>query len=195
MLSHKSGETFEVKMTGPPGDWMELTPAGLKMFSASLIDDGVQEGYQDDVLYLLNKDFEIKGRGKIIEMGKRLQTQKNGAATFLDRALAYAQKGEVDPALEDLDKALELSPDNPVALTARGILYNKKGQYDSAIKNLDKAIQLDPNNSLAFECRGDAYVRKGQYDHAIEDLDRAVRLDPDNAVAFGIRGFAFIKKS
>ena len=73
MLSHKPGDVFEITIAAAPGPLTELTGAGVEAFNASLVRNGIQEGYRDDVLYLLNGDFEIRGRDAIIATARNLR--------------------------------------------------------------------------------------------------------------------------
>jgi hypothetical protein len=81
MAAHKNApgdaphELDPIDTTGvAPGNLLELTEAGRTEFSASLrAQDGLQEGYRDDVLYLLTKDLQIKGRDLILAMGNQLK--------------------------------------------------------------------------------------------------------------------------
>jgi tetratricopeptide (TPR) repeat protein len=99
-----------------------------------------------------------------------------------------------DRAIEDLDQAIRLDPNNALAFSTRGYAYLGKGQYDRAIEDLDQAILLNPNNAEVLRNRGIAYANKGQPDRAIEDYDQAIRLDPNNALAFNNRGYAYLGK-
>jgi tetratricopeptide (TPR) repeat protein len=104
------------------------------------------------------------------------ETQQNLARAFSSRGLAYARKGQYDHAIEDLDQAIRLNPNDAFAFRNRGTSYARKGQYDHAFEDLDQAIRLNPNDALAFANRGLTYSEKRQYDHAIEDFDQAIKL-------------------
>ena len=49
--------------------------------------------------------------------------------------------------IKDLDKILELRPDNVKALVYRGILNDESGNIELAIKDVEKLIELDPDNA------------------------------------------------
>jgi Flp pilus assembly protein TadD len=46
------------------------------------------------------------------ELSKAVTANPDDAAAYSDRAMAYARKGDFDHALEDLEQALRLEPDN-----------------------------------------------------------------------------------
>ena len=65
--------------------------------------------------------------------------------------------GKHKGAIEDLDKAIELNPNNEAGYINRGNSKNNFGQYQEAIEDYDKAIQLNPNNQDAYFYRKNAY--------------------------------------
>ena len=59
--------------------------------------------------------------------------------------MAYGRKGELDLAIQNYNKALELKPDYTDAYNNRGLAYGRKGELDLAIQNYDKALELKPD--------------------------------------------------
>ena len=57
---------------------------------------------------------------------------------------AYADKGEVDRAIEDYNIAIDLNPKYAAAYYNRGLVYNNKDDFDAAIEDFSKAIDLNP---------------------------------------------------
>jgi tetratricopeptide (TPR) repeat protein len=111
-----------------------------------------------------------------------------------NRGITYDNKGNYDRAIQNLDEAIRLNPNNAKAFADRGADYNKKGDYDRAIQDLNQAIRLNPSNDNAFYNRARAYDNKGDYNRAIQDLDDAIRLNPNNADAFADRGTDYNNK-
>jgi tetratricopeptide (TPR) repeat protein len=119
---------------------------------------------------------------KVIESGR--EAPQTLALAFYVRGKAYAQKDQVDRAIQDFDEALRLDPDLPDAFRARGLAHANKGDSDRAIQDLDQAIRLNPNDTYAAYRRGVVYGNKGEYDRAIQDFDRAIRVNQQNADLF-----------
>ncbi len=44
----------------------------------------------------------------------------------------------------DLDRAIELDPDQADAIVDRGVTYLAMGRYEDALADFDRAIELDP---------------------------------------------------
>lgn len=101
------------------------------------------------------------------------------ARAYRVRAMAHDLAGDQQAAVDALDRALELAPDDPRSLTLRGECRRALGRHDEAIGDLDKAIELNPDDAFALASRGAIRLGHGEFDEALADLDRAVRLKPD----------------
>ena len=60
-----------------------------------------------------------------------------------------AHGGDLPTALEYLDRALALDPDNERALVYRGIAHDKLGHADKARADLDRALEVNPSSRIA----------------------------------------------
>jgi tetratricopeptide (TPR) repeat protein len=79
----------------------------------------------------------------------------------------------------EMDRALDINPNDAHALAGRGNTLMWSGQTDAAIKELELARRLDPElNPLDSFALSLAYYLKGQYDAAIEEAERTVRKNP-----------------
>ena len=110
---------------------------------------------------------------------------------YNNRALAYGAQGNLERAIEDYTRAIELEPNSPLAYSNRGGAYQKQGNLERAIEDCTKAIELEPNNDQAYNNRGGAYYNQGNLEQAIEDYTRAIELEPNNAQAFYNRGTTY----
>ncbi|MGA7385270.1 MAG: tetratricopeptide repeat protein [Methylocella sp.] len=115
-------------------------------------------------------------------------------SAYYYRALDYAKKGDLGPAIADYGKAIELDPKFAPAYNARSIAYAKKGDPDRAIADFDNAIELDPKYTVAYFNRGLAYGNKGDLDHAIADFGKAIEFDPKFAPAYNARAWTYFKR-
>ena len=90
---------------------------------------------------------------------------------------------EIDSAISNLNKAIELKPDFVDAYYLRGLVYALQEEYDEAIADFEKVIELDPNHTEAeaalggsYAGRGAGYALQGDYDEAIGDFEMASDL-------------------
>ena len=99
---------------------------------------------------------------------------------------------DVEGAVADATKAIELDPAFARAWEVRGGARLKKGDLDGAIADHTQAIVLEPGRATAWASRGAARGRKHDWDGALADETKAIDLDPKLASAWmnraGARG-------
>ena len=113
---------------------------------------------------------------------------------YIKLGIAKAAKGDVQGAIAELDRAIEVDPGNAVAYANRGAAKILAGNPQGAIADLDKAIEINPGDAAAYGERGNAKARKGDLDGAIEDFTKVIEIDPADAAAYGERGNAKARK-
>ena len=87
----------------------------------------------------------------------------------------YARHGQVDAAIEQFSKAMQIRPDEDIAVALANALVDK-GKPDEAIPYYRLALQTWPDFARAYNGLGRAYLAKGQPDAAIQNLQRAVDI-------------------
>jgi lipoprotein NlpI len=65
------------------------------------------------------------------------------------RGTLYAQSGQLDGAIADFSRALELDSSHRASFTERGLVYLKLGQAGPAKKDFESALRLNPNDAGA----------------------------------------------
>jgi len=106
---------------------------------------------------------------------KKIKTEvsslKNQAFSLLQENMADHMK-----ALDLLNRAIELNPNDAINYNNRGVALYKLGRYQQAIKDFNRAIHLDPNDLYAYNNRGDAYYDLGKKNRACNDWRKACYL-------------------
>lgn len=120
-----------------------------------------------------------------------IRQEPRNAAAYNARGIA---QGNIDEALSDYTKAINLDPKLTNAYFNRALAHKQKGDLDRAIADYSKVIDLEPNDAGAYNGRGNTYGSKGDADRAIADLSRAIDLDPKFALAYTNRGIAMTAK-
>jgi tetratricopeptide (TPR) repeat protein len=87
---------------------------------------------------------------------------------------------EYQGALEDLDKADVLEPNNASTLRIRAIVKTVLKECQGALEDLDKADVFEPNNASTLTIRGDVKYMLNDYQGALEDLNNAYVLEPND---------------
>lgn len=132
-----------------------------------------------------------------------LEPEKPQPEMLLLRGKAQAGEKKLNPALEDLNKALELNPDLVDAYVERGIVFMQARRFDDAIGDLNRAIELAPQNAKAYAMRASAKFQatgsgganadaiaeaNAAYEDALRDVNQALQLAANDPTALRIRG-------
>jgi tetratricopeptide (TPR) repeat protein len=107
---------------------------------------------------------------------------------------ALLQKGRVDEALEQFQKALRINPQYVEARSNLGAALFQKGQVDDAISQYKRSLEISPNYAQAIYNLGLALFQKGQVDDAISQYKRAARINPYYPETHNALGNALLQK-
>lgn len=143
-------------------------------------------------------------------------TQKLDAANpsvplYLERALEYYTVQDYDAAMEDINKYLELSPENTLGYFLRAQIKIRQleafagtGQeksvaalqigYNAALSDLETVVQRIPDFKYAYYNIGYIYMLEQNYVKAEEAFTKALKIDPDFGEALFNRGVTYIKQ-
>jgi hypothetical protein len=98
-----------------------------------------------------------------------------------------------DVAIKDLDKKLQVNPNDTAALYNRGQVYARIGDFPRAIKDFDEVIRLNPRDPEALNNRCWAHAVVGDLQSALKDCDDALQIRPNFVDALDSRGFVKLK--
>jgi|SRR5579871_6223878 len=108
------------------------------------------------------------------------------AVLYNDRGVEYANKGDRDRSIADLDQAIKLKPDYPEAYSNRGDAWRIKGDLVRAMADLDKSIELNPKSASPYYNRGLTWEAQKDWQNALTDFKKFSELapkDPDGPKA------------
>lgn len=176
--------------------------------STGCISTPAQEAFESGNRHVQNGDLDKA----IADYDRAIELDPDWALAYNNRALAYigeevvtrgslvnadeysllsGSASDLDKAIADLDRAIELEPDNSMFHFNRGLAYSMKGDDDQAIVDYDRAIDLNSDDPVAYERRASSYMIKGDLDQSIADYDRAADLAPDYAEIYNGRSMAY----
>ncbi len=102
-----------------------------------------------------------------------------GASTFIEKGWSRLSLGDYEAAEAALNRALELSPNDPQSEALLGWAQMLQEKYDEALMNFQKVLMKQPANALARINVGYICLKKNIFGEAIEHLSKAIRLDND----------------
>ena len=101
---------------------------------------------KDDLkLHKLRGDI-LFNLGKFDEAIKEYEKDLNNDENLYALGFTYFKMREYEKALEYLDKAISLKPDNPYYYETRAEVLLSMGKKDEAMQEIQKALELDPDN-------------------------------------------------
>ncbi len=116
------------------------------------------------------------------------------------RGFAYSEMYENEKALTDLNEAIGLDANEPLAYAYRSYVYGDQEKYEDAIADATKAIELgsdlsDARRGTIVHARAVAYLSTGQYEEAIVDATESIELAgvdvESTARTYNVRGQAY----
>lgn len=105
-----------------------------------------------------------------------------------EKALQFAQRGDLRSAESELRKAVDISPDDPALLTSLGGILGMEGELQRANTYLEKAVRLNPQDAAARRNLAANQWQLGQLREAHENLDRLLRANPRDPIATYLLG-------
>ncbi len=109
---------------------------------------------------------------------------------LVNRGIEKAKNGDLDGAMADFNRAIELNPKDDAPYYNRAQARRMKNDTAGAIADYTRAIELGSTNPAAYNNRGNARAENNDKDGAIADYTRATELKPDYARAYYNRAVA-----
>ena len=113
-----------------------------------------------------------------------LKTYRRHLGALHGLGLIAFQSNDLSGALDFLNQALDVAPDNAVLYYDRALVFQRQGENFAAIKNYDLAVFLNNTYVSAYSNRGIALEAVGKPDLALANYEIALSLDPSFASAW-----------
>lgn len=122
-----------------------------------------KKSYSTNVSHLLFNAYLEKGdtlsaKNTLAEGVEKYENNKELTLILTD--LLY-DIGEIDNALETLDRAAEADPENYIYPFTKGLIYQKERQYSNAIDYYKKAVELEPDELKTYVHIATSYYNMG----------------------------------
>ncbi len=119
----------------------------------------------------------------------------DSAEAYLLAARLFLRRDLPAEAAVEANKAVEISPNMPLAHQLLGEVALAKADFPGAIHQLEEERKINPLNAILYDRLGDAYLRNGEYENAQQALNRAVLLEPNATAPYILLGQTFLKLS
>ncbi len=114
---------------------------------------------------------------------------------FLRGQVARGRPGELQRAIDEFDRAIQLRPDYVDARMALGQLLLLSGAYDVALRHLEAAAMAAPWSWSVRLAYADGLRSLRRWDAARTELDRVATLAPDQPEVRLSRGLLFLEQA
>lgn len=109
-----------------------------------------------------------------------LQTNDKRPDLYYNRGWLHSYKGNLQMAIEDYSKAIELDKSDGDAYFNRGLILAKMGKYEEALRDFSDVIQLQVMTVESYCNRGNIYFETGKMDLALKEYNKALNLDTND---------------
>ena len=115
----------------------------------------------------------------------------SSAVDYFESGVVRLQKNDLEGAINDMSKAIELNPRYVEAFFIRGQCLFLKREFERAQLDYDKVIEYAPRMrgvERVYNNRSMIRVFKGDIEGALHDLEEAIALNPNYADSYSNRG-------
>ena len=170
------------------------TRLGLEFTEKALaIDDRIPQIYMArSLLYLSQRQHQTA-----IEAAQRtIEVHPNYADGYATLAFIQSFSGQLEAALESLDRARQINPRGTgIYLEIEGRVLFLLERYDDALSILDEAIQRNPALDRIHLFLAATYAELGLPEEAAWSVDEVLSLSPDISLAKERRGANYMRTS
>jgi tetratricopeptide (TPR) repeat protein/TolB-like protein len=115
----------------------------------------------------------------IQELQRALELQNSDDAhQMLGEILS--DKGQIEDAIAEFDKAIALRPNFAGNYDAKGLALYRAGRFAEAAASFEHVIQLQPDNASGFQRLGTTYHAAGDIEKALLNYRRSLELAPNS---------------
>ncbi len=152
--------------------------------AAAILKDLITRDPEDaSLVYQYANALDKSGRPADAEAALRalLARDPNNANAMNSLGYMFAERGErLDEAVELLQRALKIEPENPSFLDSLGWAYFRQGKLDLAEGPLSTAAARLPDNSVIQDHLGDLRFRQKRFAEAVAAWERSLAGDGDS---------------
>jgi tetratricopeptide (TPR) repeat protein len=138
----------------------------------------------DSALILYNKGISLKS-----------DDIESSVYCYLNRSDIYAKKGDMERALSDLNKALELDSKNSATYIERAWFMSEYlNQPENACKEIAKALENDNTNPDNYLMSAQLLRRIGDSKRQLKSLNESIKLAPETPIYLCERGLFYSQR-
>jgi tetratricopeptide (TPR) repeat protein len=125
----------------------------------------------------------------VVAFQKVIEVEPNHARAHVLLGIVFREKGELDEAVTEFQKAINLNAkDSYNLLYLQGDIFKQQRKMDEATTAYQKAVELNPDFQDAYKSLGVSLFGQGSLDEAAVALRKAIQLDTNDVRAYRCLG-------
>lgn len=165
------------------GEWGRCLEISEEMIAIR----GEARDYRNYAVYLMRLDRIAEAEGAIDQAISLGDGNDPDAWSVRARILGFASR--YDDMLLALDKAIKLSPSNPVLWELRVTTLIALSRLEEVIASAERAIALGAVSMVAWAGKAVALFQLGNVSTARQVIDEALQAAPEDALLWGVKAF------
>lgn len=170
----------------------------LERINKAIQTNSGQQKLMPSLIYLKAQTFIAEGNNEAAEAEflNAMQIDENYLPAYSAYASLLMDKQQVDRALEQYQKMLQLRPNDASTYALIGLLEDGRDNHEQAETNYRKALELNPGMPIASNNLAWIIVEKsnGNPDEALQLMRGAVEKVPNNPAFYDTLGWVYHKK-
>jgi tetratricopeptide (TPR) repeat protein len=114
---------------------------------------------------------------------------------YYNRGIIFAKEGNVNLALADYSKAIEINPSYTEPYINRANLLRDQNKRQEALSDYNRVIELKPAFAIAYFNRGMLFMVEKKDTEALRDYNKAIALNPNYSKAYNNRGVLLMNEN
>ena len=132
-----------------------------------------------------NDAWQNSKHEKMLEISEALILIRGSGMDWIKKAQTHNIISEQDKAIQYLNKAIEVEPNNPEIWNLRGFeLYNMR-LLNESLFSYEKSIQLDSRNAYTWSIKAWVELLSNQKEKSLFSIEKALKIDSDNVYVLG----------
>ncbi len=127
----------------------------------------------------------------IARLTKQITDGDKNPELFVQRAKLYANKGNFDKGISDIELAISVDSVNLSYYLLLAEYQLSKGQSGKSLESLQKCIEIDPNNIPAILNLAEINLYVAQYEESMDYVLMAQKIDQNNAHAYFLKSLIY----
>jgi AraC-like DNA-binding protein/tetratricopeptide (TPR) repeat protein len=140
------------------------------------LDSTIADAYVILATYYLYQEWDFKKAEKVLK--RCIELNPNIAPARYHNGWFLALTGKFDQAAQEMIKAMDIDPLDPIIPGYLGWLYQYAERYEDAIAAAKRTIELDPDFVMGYYAMGVAYSGLGKHQEAIETHQKGIAISP-----------------